>query len=368
MDWPLKGGGFAERDADASKVDYTRPISNGPNAVGFDHYFGISASLDMTPYVFIENDRVTEVPRKEKEFWPKRKGPAGDTFQPVDVLPKLTERAVAYLKGRSRMTEPFFLYLPLTSPHTPIVPAGRWQGRSGINAYADFVMQTDAAVGQALEALDQAGLAEETLVILTSDNGCSPEAKFPELGAHGHHPSGPFRGHKADIFEGGHRVPLIVRWPGKVKAGTVSGQLTCLNDLMATCADLLGEELPADAAEDSVSLLPALFGKAGGPSREAVVHHSINGSFAIRRGNWKLIQCGDSGGWSPPRPGSPKAKNLPPVQLYDLSSDAGENLNLHDKHPDVVADLTALLEKYVANGRSTPGAPQKNTGEVRLAF
>jgi len=200
-----------------------------------------------------------------------------------------------------------------------------------------------------LAALDRNSLAESTIVIVTSDNGCSPEAKFDELTAKGHNPSYHFRGYKADIFDGGHRVPFIVRWPGRVKARTTSHQLICLTDLFATCADILGAKLPDNAAEDSVSILPALEGRDNGPLREAVVHHSINGSFALREKAWKLELCPDSGGWSAPRPGSGLARGLPPIQLYDLATDIGERTNLQDQHPEVAQRLEKLLERYVAD-------------------
>ena len=247
------------------------------------------------------------------------------------------------------------------------MPTKEWQGKSGLNHYADFVMQTDHAIGQLMAELDKQGLTENTLVIVTSDNGCSPQADFPGLLAKGHNPSHEFRGHKADIFDGGHHIPFLVRWPARVKAGTLSQQLLCLTDFMRTVADILGAKLPDTAAEDSVSFLPALLGQEQHfPIREAVVHHSINGSFAIRQGNWKLELCRDSGGWSEPRPGTPKAAALPAVQLYDLNKDIGEQTNVQEQHPEVVARLTKLLEKYVADGRSTPGAPQQNAVEVKL--
>ena len=227
-------------------------------------------------------------------------------------------------------------------------------------------MQVDASLGAVLDAIDRGGIAENTLVIFTSDNGCSPEAKFPELLAQGHNPSFHFRGMKADIFDGGHHIPFIVRWPARVKAGQTTDQLICLTDFFATCAEILGEKLPDTAAEDSVSILPALLGQTTAPLREAVVHHSINGSFSIRQANWKLELCADSGGWSAPRPDAKPAPNLPPVQLYDLATDIGETRNVQAEHPEVVARLRALLEKYAADGRSTPGAPQPNTGAVHL--
>lgn len=367
MDWPLTNAGIAKTYADGWKVDYSKPIQNGPNSVGFDYFFGIAASLDMPPFIFIENDRCLGVPTVEKTWI--RKGPAHQDFEAVEVLPTLTAKAVRYIDehaSRAKAGHPFFLYLPLNSPHTPILPTREWQGKSGLNAYGDFVMQTDHAAGQVLAALERQGLADNTLVIFTSDNGCSPAAKIEELQAKGHYPSFQYRGYKADIFDGGHRIPFLVRWPGKVKAGAISDQLVCLVDLMATCADVLGVPLADNAGEDSVSLLPALLGNAKKALREAVVHHSINGSFAIRQGSWKLELCPDSGGWSSPKPGSPAARELPPIQLYDLAKDPGEKTNVHARHPEVVQHLTRLLEKYVADGRSTPGTPQINTGEVDI--
>ncbi len=382
MDWALKPDkprftDAIEEGADGWNVDFTRPIAGGPNAIGFDEYFGISASLDMVPYTFIADDRVTAIPTVDKQFpmmrgrdgGSTRRGPAAADFEARDVLPALTRRAVATIRRHAdaaRTGRPLFLYLALSAPHTPIDPEGPWQGKSGLNPYADFVMQVDAAVGEVLDALDERGLTDQTLVIFTSDNGCSPEAKFPELLARGHDPSLGFRGHKADIFEGGHRVPFLVRWPGVVAPGRRSDQLICLTDLMATCAEILGERLPDAAGEDSVSILPALEGRDRRPLREAVVHHSINGSFAIRQGDWKLALCPDSGGWSAPRPGTKAAVDLPPIQLYNLASDPAERHNVQDQHPDVVARLTRLLERYVDEGRSTPGPPRKNDGPVVL--
>jgi arylsulfatase A-like enzyme len=367
MDWPLQDGGVASDYPDGWKVDYAKPIRNGPNALGFDYYFGISASLDMPPYVFIENDRCVGVPTVEKTWI--RKGPAHKDFEAGEVLPTLTKKAVEYIGQQAAPAKkgtPFFLYLPLTAPHTPILPTKEWQGKSGLNPYGDFVMQVDATVGSVLGALQEAGLTDDTLVFLASDNGCAPAADFPALAKKGHHPSYHFRGYKADIFDGGHHIPFLVRWPAKVKPGTTCDQVICLADLMATCADIVGAKLPAGAGEDSVSLLPALLDRAKGPLHEAVVHHSANGSFAIRQGKWKLELCADSGGWSSPRPGTKEAVGLPPIQLYDMAGNVGETNNLHEKHPEVVASLMRVLERYVAQGRSTPGEKQKNTGEVDI--
>ena len=374
MDMPLADGGVADDRgnfvngyAKAWDVDYSGKISGGPNALGFDYYYGISASLDMSPYVFIENDRFTAVPTKKKKI--VRFGPAADDFEAVNVLPTLTEKAVGFVRehaAASRDQTPFFLYFPLSAPHAPIEPTDPWRGKSGINDYADFVMQVDDTVGRMLDVLKAEGLTDNTLVILISDNGCSPVADFKTLEAHGHHPSYVFRGTKADIYDGGHHIPFIARWPGKVKAASRSDQIICLTDLMATFAEIVDEKLRDDAGEDSVSILPSLFGEEDSPLREAVVHHSINGSFSIRQANWKLELCRDSGGWSAPKPGSKEAASLPEVQLYDLTADVGEQKNVANGHPEIVERLTQLLEKYVADGRSTPGATQPNTTPVAI--
>jgi arylsulfatase A len=381
MDWVVKEGRTVhalgiESPDQVWNVDFTQPIRNGPNHFGFDYFFGISASLDMVPYAYLENDRLTQAPERDGDFpWflgrerRTRRGPVAEGFDAADVLGEFTRRAIRHIGERaaeSREGKPFFLYLALASPHTPILPTPDWQGKSGVNAYADFTMETDARVGQILQALDDHGLTDNTMVLFATDNGCSPEADLPELAAAGHHPSGPFRGHKADLFEGGHRVPFVVRWPGRVAAGLNYSHPVCLTDLLATCAELLGVELPDNAGEDSVSLLPALLGQTTKPLRDTTVHHSINGSFAIRQDRWKLLLCPDSGGWSYPRPGSAEAAELPPVQLYDLVSDPGERNNLQAQHPGVVRKLVAQLEQVVREGRSTPGAAQSNHGKVDI--
>jgi arylsulfatase A len=381
IDWArLPGKSVAELGIETREqvrnVDFAQPIRNGPTAVGFDYFFGISASLDMVPYTFIENDRVLGLPTADVSFPMKpndkgqtRRGPGAPGFDVEQVLPKLTRRAIDYIAERSQASKqgkPFFLYLPLNAPHTPIAPTSEWRGKSGLNAYADFVMQTDAAVGQVLEAVKTNGIASETLVIFTSDNGCSPAVGFSELNAKGHKPSYVFRGAKADIFEGGHRVPFIARWPERIQPGTKNDQMICLMDFMSTVSEIVGTTLPADAAEDSVSILPALLGRAEHPLREALVHHSINGSFAIRQGNWKLELCPDSGGWSDPKPGTEATRKLPPTQLYNLEKDVAEQHNVSEEHPQIVERLTRLLERYVAEGRSTPGPRQTNSTTIKI--
>ncbi|MFO0817114.1 MAG: arylsulfatase [Pirellulales bacterium] len=370
MDWPQKPnsppfGDGIEKGPEGWRVDWSKPIANGPTSVGFDEYFGISASLDMVPYTFIHNDRVTVIPTVDKSFAmmlgrdnnETRRGPAAVEFEAEEVLQELTDRTIDYLKRRASAAHngtPFFVYLPLASPHTPIVPKVAWRGKSGLNHYADFVMETDDAIGRIHSTLDQLKLAANTLIVVTSDNGCSPQADFPALLAKGHDPSGGWRGHKADIFEGGHRVPFIATWPASVPAGAVSTRTIGLFDLFATCAEIVSAPLPRDAGEDSVSFLPTLLGVQDQPPREAIVHHSINGSFAIRQGVWKLALCADSGGWSDPKPNSPTAKQLPAVQLYNLADDASEQRNLAPDMPEKVAELRKLLDRYRDSGRSVP--------------
>ena len=372
--WHL-GLGWSTNDGKAAAegtVDYAKPISGGPVALGFDYYFGIPASLDMDPFVYVENDRVVEAPTDRIEgkdgYAYFRGGPIAPGFKHAGVLPTLTEKAVACIDEHAKKhTEaPLFLYFPLSAPHAPILPSPEFEGKSGLGPYGDFVMQVDWTVGQVIEAIERNGMADNTLFIMTSDNGCSPVANFKNLAEHGHFPSYHFRGYKADIFEGGHRIPFIARWPGRIKPGTVCDHTICLTDLMATVADIVGAKIPDDAGEDSISILPALLGKAEKPAREATVHHSINGSFSIRRGQWKLEFCPDSGGWSEPRPGEAKKLGLPRIQLYDLTADIGERKNVQDQYPEVVKELTELLEDYIAKGRSTPGAPQKNEGETSI--
>ncbi len=345
--------------------DILQPIRRGPLQAGFDEFFGISASLDMYPHAYIRNDRVTASSTRiidgstGKAFW--RRGPAGDGFRHIEVLDRLTAEATEFIRQQTADT-PFFLYFPLTAPHKPILPAPRFQGRSGLNEWGDFVMQVDWTVGQVMDAVSATGMADNTLFIVTSDNGATPGCGFALLRRMGHDPSGGYRGHKADIYEGGHRVPFLVRWPERVPAGRVCRSTICLTDLLATVAEILDVQLPADAGEDSVSLLPVLKQPDGSPVRETVIHHSINGSFAVRRGRWKLCLCPGSGGWSAPRPG--RTQGLPPVQLYDLQNDPKEQQNLQEDHPEIVRELTGVLEKAISRGRSTPGPAQPNDRTV----
>jgi len=381
LGWPRKANtppftDAIEKGPEGWNVDYTQPILQGPLAVGFDEFYGIAGSLDMVPYTFIHNDRVEVVPTVDKAFpmmlgksAMTRRGPGAVSFEAVDVLPTLTRKSLEYIQRRAeqaRSGQPFFLYLALASPHTPIVPSEAWQGRSGLNPYADFVMQTDESVGQILESLEKHGLADNTLVIFSSDNGPAPLADFTALRTKGHDPSGGLRGAKADLWEGGHRVPLLVRWPGHVQAGAPSDQLVGLVDLLATCAELVEVKLPENAGEDSFSFLPVLLGKATGPVRETLIVHSVSGKFAIRQGPWKLLLTPGSGGWSRPSDAEARRQGLPEVQLYNLADDLAEQKNLQAQHPEMVQRLIQLLERQVAEGRSRPGPAQKNDAPVDI--
>jgi arylsulfatase A-like enzyme len=340
------------------RVDYSKgKLSPNPSDHGFDTYFGIPASLDMEPYVYIENDRVMEQPTARTEgknsprgvFW--RPGPIAPSLKIENVLPDIKKRAVEYIRARkSKPDQPFFAYVALTSPHTPWLPSAKFRGTSKAGDYGDFVAETDSVLGEIMQALDDTNQAGNTILIFTSDNGADwlphDKQKFA------HRSNAEWRGAKRDIYEGGHRVPFLVRWPGRAKSGTVTHQLGCLTDLIATAADITGARLPEGAGEDSFSFLPALINRSAKNVRQAVVHHSADGMFAIREGRWKLILGRGSGGIT-----EPVREQGSGGQLYDLQADPGETVNLYDKQADVVARLTALMEKYRKDGRSCGRQP-----------
>jgi len=359
--------GKADDGSSAGKgwnIDYSKPITHGPTHVGFDYFWGIPASLDMPPYVYIKNNMSTAIPTKVKAF--HRKGPAAADFEAVNCLRDFAAQSRSYISQQaSDKSKPFLLYLALTSPHTPIVPSEKWKGKSSLGKYGDFVMETDWVVGEVLAELDAQGITEETLVVFTTDNGCSPAAKIDQLIAKGHRPNAGWRGHKADIYEGGHRIPFLVRWPGKVKAGTRSTSTIVSSDFYRTVANILGAEdkILNDAAEDSFSFLPDLL-QQGTTVRRSSIHHSINGAFAMRQGKWKLILAPGSGGWSLPKGNAAWKSNPDGIQLYDLESDPAEKNNIHKSNPEVVQTLLAQLNKVIRNGRSTPGQPVANEGDI----
>jgi arylsulfatase A-like enzyme len=278
-------------------------------------------------------------------------GPALKDWKLEAILPALRDRVCACISRFAEEKEPFLIYMPLTSPHEPLAVNDPWRDKSGLNPYADFVMETDAVVGRVLDALEKSGVAENTLVVFTSDNGKAAYTGAAELEKKGHYSSGPLRGYKTSVYEGGHREPFIVRWPGVAKLGSVCGQLVQQADLMATLADIFSTKLPDNAGEDSFSLLPLLQGQ-DRPVRPYAVSCASTGVPGLRLGTWKFI----------PEAG---AEDKTGVQLYNLADDLGETKNLAAEQPARVAEMQALLEQLIVNGRSTPGTAQKNDVEVR---
>lgn len=331
--------------------DENGDIKNGMRSVGFDYTYGLPSSLDFQPYFFMENDKLvgkiaaTRVAASERKrfggkgFW--REGVISEGFDFEEVLPKFTEVAVSYIhkKKAEKSDKPFFLYMPLPAPHTPWMPTEKFRGISGAGPYGDFVAQVDDTVRQVLKALKDTGAEENTLVIFTSDNG----SKWPQLDidTYNHLSNANLRGQKADIHEGGHNVPFIVKWPGKVAAGSQSDQLLTLTDIMATFADYFNVTLKPDAGPDSFSILPAILGNGEG-SRISAIHHAGNGMFSIRSGDWKLIEGLGTGGFTTPKVLKPKEGETP-YQLYNLADDPAEKNNLADDQPDMLATLIEEL-------------------------
>jgi len=347
---------------------YDKPLPGGPVACGFDTYFGLRASTDIPPYFFIRGDLAVTPPTDhieahqspgwspiQGEYW--REGGIAPGLALKEVLPRLTKEALHVIESQVRANQdspkPFLLYFALTAPHTPWLPSPEFVGNSGAGMYGDFTMMVDAEIGRILAALDKSGLAEDTLVIFTSDNG--PVWYEADVARLGHASAGGWRGMKSDAWEGGHRMPFIVRWPGRVKAGTVSEQTICFTDLLATLAEICGAELPNDAGPDSFSFLPVLEGvqPADQPIRAPIVMHagSAASMMMIRSGDWKLINGLGSGGFTKPSTIKPKPGE-PAVQLYNLRTDPGETTNLAAKHPDKVKELLSAMQANVERGRS----------------
>lgn len=351
LGWMMRDGkpGHWERGYDGTGeslgIDFSKPVLGGPNALGFDYFYGVAASLDMPPYAFIENDTTVGIPDKVTRAG-GRQGLTVEGFRAVEVLPELTQKTVQFLQrhASSGSDEPFFLFVSLTAPHAPFVPTEQVQGRSQAGRYGDSVALVDWSVGRLLNTLEKTGLAGDTLVLLTSDNGSLKSNEEMEP-AYGHRPGHLFRGRKGDPWEGGHRVPLIVKWPGKLQPGT-SNEVVCQTDFLATFADILGVALPDNAGEDSFSFLPVLQGKVlENPVRESIIHYAAHGSFAIREGRWKLVL--------PPEHEVPEgARILDAGHLYDLETDIGESRNLWEQHPARVDRLRKLLENLRAQNRS----------------
>ncbi len=369
-DWPFIGGIPESKEAIAcASLDWSKPVAGGPLAAGFDYYFGDDVP-NFPPYVFIENDRALSIPSEMKpEGMFGRPGPMQPGWELEAVMPAITRKAAEWIdRADSVPGRPFFLYFPLTAPHTPIAPAAAFKGRSRAGDYGDYVVEVDWAVGQVLDALERNLRAENTLVVFTSDNGPENSA-YKRIQEYGHYSMDGLRGLKRDTWEGGHRVPFLARWPGRIVPGATSAETICLTDIMATMAALLGAQLHDDAAEDSYNVLPALLGETrDAPIREATVHHSCSGRFAIRKGPWVLIDArtGDDNkepGWfTQERRYQPHDQ---PGELYDLSADLAERRNLYADHPEIVAELKNLLEKYKREGRSVPRSRRNGTAQER---
>jgi arylsulfatase A-like enzyme len=352
LGWPAPDG--ATGPPSARNVDFAKPLTDGPHTHGFDYSFIIPASLDMPPYVYLENGRATEpVNRTVPDSPPPafyRGGPAAATFEHGTTLLEVTRHAAAWLDGR-KDGRPLFLYVPLSAPHTPHLPRPEFLGKSGAGNYGDFVLEMDWSVGQIVDAIDRNRLADNTLLIVTSDNGAFVQPLRLEE-KYGHRSNGDFRGQKSDAWDGGHRIPFVAKWPGHIAAGSTCDRTVSLVDLFATCADLVKSPVPGGAAEDSFSMLPLLLGERRAPARPAVVMHSNDGYFAIKQGPWTLVLARGSGGWSLPEAKAPA--DSPPAQLYNTAEDPAETANLYDKRPEIVAELKAILADFQKRNRSTP--------------
>ncbi|MFP6875178.1 MAG: arylsulfatase [Verrucomicrobiales bacterium] len=363
--WHL-GLGFVQKENPGNKqdFDYSKSLADGAHTRGFDFSYIIPASLDFPPYVYIKNGRVTAAPDREQPATPfpayLRRGPIGADFIMEDALDHLVDQATGFLASlKVPDKKPFFLYLPLSSPHKPVLPHRRFRGKTNLGPYGDFVHQTDAMVGKVLDALDSNGLTDNTLIFFTSDNGSfmynKPGApdhvddrKVQAFRPGNHTANGSLRGTKADVWEAGHRVPFFARWPGTIKPGSKCEKTITHTDLFATCAALIGADLPGKAAEDSYSWLPLLENREDEFKRAPVINHSANGTFAIRDNDWKLILGNGSGGREAPR-GKPFGK---PYQLYDLNTDPGEKKNVAKKYPEIVRRLSSRCEAIRAAGHS----------------
>lgn len=339
--------------------DWTKPIPGGPLSHGFDLYFGDDVP-NFPPYAWFENDRVPSpptvplsTPRKTAEGnWEARPGPSVKDWDFWAVMPRLTERAVEWI-GQRKQDEPFFLYFPFTSPHAPIVPTPEFTGKSRANGFGDFVVQTDDTVGRVLKALKDRGLEDNTIVIFTADNG--PEVyAYERVRKFDHRSMGRLRGLKRDIWEGGHRVPFLVRWPGIVPAGKVNDGLISQIDIFATIASVVGAEIPAGSAEDSQDQLAVFKGEASSP-RDTLVHNTNANGYALRHGDWVLIAAKTGAVSRVPEwfdQANGYTENPHPGELYNLRDDLAQKHNLYGDRPDKVKALSSLLEKIRAGGPS----------------
>ena len=348
--------------------DYNGELKPGPLEVGFDYFWGFP-HVGQLPHVIIENHHVLGLssddpirivadkrPEHRLDYLSRSRigaanlqveGGESARYTHEELSDRLTEKAVQYIRERSS-DKPFFLYLAHRNIHGPRIPAKRFDGVSSIGEYGDFLMEFDASIGKVLDAIDEKGMRDNTLVIFSSDNGGVVEYRPIEYAStQGHFPNAPLRGQKTGVYEGGVRVPLIARWPSRVPPGTEDDSLIALTDMLATFAELFNHTLPADSAEDSVSCWSSLTGTStDGAQRQSLVCDSFTGMMAIRSGHWKLIQGQHGGGARTEN--QPYDQDLPPVQLYDLSNDIGEENNVSMQHPAKVSELTKLLLQIIA--------------------
>jgi arylsulfatase A len=365
-DWnALRKPGTPKNSLKAEDFDWTKPVYGGPLEHGFDHYFGDDV-INFPPYAWIEDRTLlrapdtdfVEFPNPPKEGnWECRPGPALSDWDPYAVLPTLTQRSVDYVLSREGKTQPFFLYVPFPSPHAPIIPNDEFDGKSQAGAYGDFVAQTDDACGRILAALEQIGQADNTIVVFTADNGSEFYA-YARDDKHDHWSSAPFRGVKRDIYEGGHRVPFLIRWPGVTTHGSVSDALISQVDLMATLAALVGYELPRNSAEDSHDFLPYLRGQAERGPRQSIVHNTYKDRYAMRDGDWVLIATKTGDERPVPAKWNEKHKqpadDEQPFELYNLNEDPGQRRNLAARFPERVEALQSLMNQLRDQGHSAP--------------
>ncbi|MBL9188892.1 MAG: arylsulfatase [Opitutaceae bacterium] len=344
---------------------YDGPLRGGPVDRGFGSFFGFRASTDIPPYFYISGDRAVAPPTAtiaesrshpslggspvQGEYW--RGGGIAPGLMLQDVLPRFTTEAVRIVRehGQSAAAQPFFLYLALTGPHTPWLPSPEFKGRSAAGRYGDFAMMVDAAIGLVLQALDDTGQAGNTLVVVTSDNG--PVWYPADTQRTGHDSTGGFRGMKGSNWEAGHRVPFIVRWPGKTKAGGVTAQTICFTDVLATFAAIVGRALPADAAPDSFSFLPVLLGR---QDESDPVRPNLVVGQSYRSGPWKWIEARDRLEWAKPESGTYPGRDEPPAQLYHLGDDPHETKNLATARPEIAVEMRNAFARIREGPRTRP--------------
>jgi arylsulfatase A len=338
---------------DTGWVDYHKPFLGGPLDLGFDYFFGIAGSLDMPPYCFLENRCTVGIPDvPKKDYFPQQRlGFQTPDWDDEKVDSTFAEKAVAWLEQTvaDDPDSPFFLYLTPSAPHRPCQPPDFAKGKSDAGPRGDMVWTVDWLIGQVDDALDRLGVKDDTLLVITSDNGAQAADVDGEL--HGHKSCGDLRGYKTDIWEGGHRVPCIARWPGQIDPGSACQTPVCLVDLLATLAEVTEQELPPHGGEDSVSLLPLLTGRPEDHHRPPIVHHSVYGMFGLRDGDWKLCDGLGSGGATPPQFAQPLPGG-PSGQLYNLREDLGETRNHFLDQPDRVETMNATINEFKLRGRS----------------